>query len=158
MTEKDILKTVMTREFATTLRVIQAFPQAELDFKPHQRSRNAESLLKGFVFEIGVMIGAIRHNIDMDKLHQYQPNDLLQISDDFEKNSSDLLKEFETADQQRLNAKVEFFGREMRVIDILWGMTLDQIHHRGQLSVYIRMAGGRVPSIYGPSADEQPAV
>jgi len=30
----------------------------------------------------------------------------------------------------------------------------DQIHHRGQLSVYVRMAGGKVPSIYGPSADE----
>ena len=33
-------------------------------------------------------------------------------------------------------------------------MLWDQIHHRGQLSVYLRMAGGSVPSIYGPSADE----
>jgi uncharacterized damage-inducible protein DinB len=30
----------------------------------------------------------------------------------------------------------------------------DQIHHRGQLTVHLRMAGGRVPSIYGPSKDE----
>jgi uncharacterized damage-inducible protein DinB len=30
----------------------------------------------------------------------------------------------------------------------------DAIHHRGQLSVYIRPMGGRVPSIYGPSADD----
>ena len=33
-------------------------------------------------------------------------------------------------------------------------MICDRIHHRGQLSVYVRMAGGKVPSIYGPSADD----
>jgi uncharacterized damage-inducible protein DinB len=39
-------------------------------------------------------------------------------------------------------------------IDFLWFLLCDQIHHRGQLSVYLRMAGGKVPSIYGPSGDE----
>ena len=42
----------------------------------------------------------------------------------------------------------------LKVIDFLWFMLLDSIHHRGQLSVYIRPAGGKVPSIYGPTADE----
>jgi uncharacterized damage-inducible protein DinB len=40
------------------------------------------------------------------------------------------------------------------VIAFLWLMLMDSIHHRGQLSVYIRPAGGKVPSIYGPSGDE----
>ena len=31
---------------------------------------------------------------------------------------------------------------------------LKPVHHRGQFSVYLRMADGKVPSIYGPSADE----
>ena len=35
-----------------------------------------------------------------------------------------------------------------------WFLLFDQIHHRGQLSVYLRMAGGKLPSIYGPTADE----
>jgi uncharacterized damage-inducible protein DinB len=43
---------------------------------------------------------------------------------------------------------------DVRVIDILWFMLMDSIHHRGQLSVYVRMTGGKVPSIYGPSGDE----
>jgi uncharacterized damage-inducible protein DinB len=38
--------------------------------------------------------------------------------------------------------------------DFSWFVLHDQIHHRGQLSVYVRMAGGKVPSIYGPSHDE----
>jgi uncharacterized damage-inducible protein DinB len=43
---------------------------------------------------------------------------------------------------------------DIPVYAFLWAMLADQIHHRGQLSVYLRMAGGKVPSIYGPSADE----
>ncbi|HYL98748.1 MAG TPA: DinB family protein [Blastocatellia bacterium] len=35
----------------------------------------------------------------------------------------------------------------------MWFEMLDHIHHRGQFSVYLRMAGGKVPSIYGPTAD-----
>jgi uncharacterized damage-inducible protein DinB len=37
---------------------------------------------------------------------------------------------------------------------MLWEILFDAIHHRGQLSTYIRPAGGKVPSIYGPSGDD----
>jgi len=40
-------------------------------------------------------------------------------------------------------------------IDWVWFLLHDQIHHRGQFSVYLRMAGGKLPSIYGPTADER---
>ncbi|NIP58360.1 MAG: hypothetical protein GWM92_04890 [Gemmatimonadetes bacterium] len=43
---------------------------------------------------------------------------------------------------------------EIPRIDWLWFLLNDQIHHRGQFSIYLRMADGQVPSIYGPSADE----
>jgi uncharacterized damage-inducible protein DinB len=61
--------------------------------------------------------------------------------------------------ESRLLETVPFFTGpkqmgNVRVIDILWFMLLDSIHHRGQLSVYVRMTGGKVPSIYGPSGDE----
>ncbi len=39
--------------------------------------------------------------------------------------------------------------------EMAWGVLLDIIHHRGQLSTYIRPMGGKVPSIYGPSADSE---
>ena len=50
-----------------------------------------------------------------------------------------------------------FGGHEVMkssVGSIFWGFLLDAIHHRGQLSAYIRPMGGKVPSIYGPSADD----
>jgi uncharacterized damage-inducible protein DinB len=43
---------------------------------------------------------------------------------------------------------------DVPLIDFLWMILHDQIHHRGQMTVYSRIAGGTVPSIYGPSADE----
>jgi uncharacterized damage-inducible protein DinB len=43
---------------------------------------------------------------------------------------------------------------ELRVMDVLWFALMDQIHHRGQFSVYMRLTGAKVPSIYGPTADE----
>jgi uncharacterized damage-inducible protein DinB len=43
---------------------------------------------------------------------------------------------------------------DVRRMDFLWFLLHDEIHHRGQLSVYLRAAGGRVPSIYGPSEHE----
>ena len=43
---------------------------------------------------------------------------------------------------------------DLRRLDVLWFLLNDQIHHRGQFSVYLRMAGAKVPSIYGPSKDE----
>ena len=61
--------------------------------------------------------------------------------------------------EQQLNTTVKFptgpgkMG-DLRRLDFLWMMLNDMIHHRGQFSVYLRMAGGKVPSIYGPSKDE----
>ena len=43
---------------------------------------------------------------------------------------------------------------DLRKMDVLWFMLMDCVHHRGQFSVYLRMADGKVPSIYGPSGDE----
>jgi len=43
---------------------------------------------------------------------------------------------------------------DVRKMDIMWMAVMDMIHHRGQMTVYNRLTGGKVPSIYGPSADE----
>jgi len=62
-------------------------------------------------------------------------------------------------DDAHLNTTVKFITgpkrmSDLRRLDVLWLLLNDMIHHRGQFSVYLRMAGGKVPAIYGPSADE----
>jgi uncharacterized damage-inducible protein DinB len=58
-----------------------------------------------------------------------------------------------------LQQKVHFFTApktlgEISRLEWIWFLLHDEIHHRGQFSVYLRMADGKVPSIYGPTADE----
>jgi uncharacterized damage-inducible protein DinB len=65
----------------------------------------------------------------------------------------------ENMPDSRLSEEVTFFTGPgqmgmVPISEVLWLMLMDSIHHRGQLSVYVRMAGGKVPSIYGPSADK----
>ena len=50
-----------------------------------------------------------------------------------------------------LNGQVRM---EQTISGFLWLFFFDAIHHRGQLSTYIRPMGGKVPSIYGPSGDD----
>ena len=70
-----------------------------------------------------------------------------------------MLQALENTPESRLLETVSFFTAPkqmgpMPVIELMWFMVMDSIHHRGQLSVYLRMMGAKVPSIYGPSADE----
>ena len=46
------------------------------------------------------------------------------------------------------------FGAALHLGEMLWGFLFDAIHHRGQLSSYLRPMGAKVPSIYGPSGDD----
>src|SRR5260370_36838803 len=61
-------------------------------------------------------------------------------------------------DESQLNTTVKFMTGpkqhgDLRRLDVLWFLLNDQIHHRGQFSVYFRMAGGQVASLFGPPAD-----
>ncbi len=66
----------------------------------------------------------------------------------------------ERVEEQTWNERLTQFVMDGRVYfevplgEMFWLGLFDAIHHRGQLSVYLRPMGGRVPSIYGPSADD----
>ena len=51
LTKQDFLK-IFKKEFATTLKVIKAFPENQLDFAPHERSQKARRLMSTFIFEM----------------------------------------------------------------------------------------------------------
>jgi uncharacterized damage-inducible protein DinB len=78
------------------------------------------------------------------------------------KSTAELRDRLKTLDEAGWNRPVRFYRdgkqiNETTTSEMLWGFLLDMIHHRGQLSTYIRPMGGKVPSIYGPSADAPPA-
>ena len=77
----------------------------------------------------------------------------------YEKWSTELLDKVAALDDAAQERKAQFLYQgkvvmERPTVEFLWDFMFDAIHHRGQLSAYLRPMGAKVPSIYGPSADD----
>lgn len=150
------------KEHVTTMRVLRAYPPDKADLRPHVTSRTARELAWTFVFEraLGAKVfsNAFAAGVPGGEMPE-APESWEAIVAAFEtahKEFGDLIRA--TPDEE-LMQPVKFFTAPKTLGDVTrlqfaWFLLWDEIHHRGQLSVYLRMAGGKVPSIYGPSGDE----
>jgi len=160
MSEKQAFLDAWERESATTMKLLRAYPSEKDGLKPHDSCRSAKDLAWTFVFE-GVA-GAQAAQGEM----KYPPPNMPAmpahwrgVVGEVEKALKSFGDKVRKTDESQLNTTVKFMTgpkqqSDLRRLDVLWFMLNDQIHHRGQLSVYLRMAGGKVPAIYGPSKDE----
>jgi uncharacterized damage-inducible protein DinB len=147
------------REHGTTLKVLKAYPQDKPDYKPHPGNNSAKQIAWTFVVENNIMLAAINGPLDLGAGFPPAPATLGECVAAYEKSAKDFMAAFDKMSDSRLTETVKFpSGKnqmgEFPVGEFLWFMLMDSIHHRGQLSVYIRPAGGKVPAIYGPSGDE----
>jgi len=150
------------REHERTMRVLHAFPPEKSELRPHPKSKSARELAFVFVAEcgLGVKVWNDEFAKGMPSGKPPQPPETWEgVLAALEKATKDFRALIESASDDDLNTIVHFFTGpkqmgEISRIDWLWFLLFDQIHHRGQLSVYLRMADGKVPSIYGPSGDE----
>lgn len=149
------------REHQRTLRVLRAFPQDQPDFRPHPRSTSARDLAFTFVLEQSLLMRALLDDLKLGVGPiPKPPATLAEVIEKFDSDHQDLLEQLRvTPEQELLNGKTQFFTGPRQVgeytkLEFAWFMLMDQIHHRGQFTVYTRLAGGLVPSVYGPSADE----
>lgn len=151
----------LKREHETTRKVVEAFPADQPDFKPHPRSNSAKQLVWTFAVEESLMLKALHNQLNVEGGGGFAkaPETYPEVVDAFKRVHADMVAALESARDEDFAGTVRFFTGPKTLGDypkaeFLWFMLCDQIHHRGQLSVYVRMAGGKVPSIYGPSADE----
>ena len=147
-----------TREHANTRKQLHAFPADQFQFKPHERSNSAHQLGWTFVVEEVLMLNALSNEPVLGGGFPPAPATWAEVLDAFDAGHVKVLAAAGAANEATLKP-VTFYVAPKQTgdyapVDFLWFILSDQIHHRGQLSVYVRMAGGKVPSIYGPSADE----
>ncbi len=159
MSEKDEFVKVWEREFPTTLKVLRAYPAAKADFKPHERSRTAKELAWTFVQEEAMIEHVLKGSVDFSVPMPPPPQTFPEVLSAYEKSHREMVGKVKAAPDADLKKTIKFPVAPKQMGDVprmavLWMMLMDGIHHRGQFSVYLRMAGGKVPSIYGPSADE----
>lgn len=147
------------QESAITAKVMRAYPADQPGFQPHPRSSSAMKLFATFVGEQGMALEAVKGTLTMPPKFPSPPATLSDAIVAFEKAVAGVVAAINAAKPADWNKPVPFFSGPGQLANFPAGalarfMLADQIHHRGQLSVYVRMAGGKVPSIYGPSADE----
>jgi uncharacterized damage-inducible protein DinB len=146
------------------MRVLKAYPKDKLDLRPHPKLKNAQELAFVFVLERGlgtkVWYDEYAKGAPVGAAGTPKPpedwDELLATLEKVHKDFRDLVS---AASDAELEEDVHFMvgPKQMGAIsrkNWIWFLLHDQIHHRGQFSIYLRMADGKVPSIYGPSGDE----
>jgi len=163
-TEKALWLDTAEREHDHTLRVLAAYPADRLDLKPTETNMSARELAFMFVREQGLLLKALTTGFDWSKPTSPQPppDTLVEILGALREMHAQVIELVRTKSSEDLTFKTARFLTgpkhmdDVRLIDFMWMVLHDQIHHRGQMTIYSRLAGGTVPSIYGPSADENP--
>ena len=139
--------------------VLRAVTEDGLDYQPDPKARTARQLIEHL----------IGHNLDLLELlddgdihHRNQvPFESLESAvAHFDGSFGEVISTLDRFDEGPWNETGKFYAGEHLVMEaprqqLAWMMFLDAIHHRGQLSTYLRPMGSRVPAIYGPYADDQ---
>jgi uncharacterized damage-inducible protein DinB len=160
---KEPIMAEFQQEAKTTRKLLERIPQDALGWKPHDKSMTMERLAVHIAELYGwPSIVLTSNELDFSKMDYKPPqigkiSDLLELFDKAVAGALNLLKN--QTDEQILKSwklrtgETIFF--EMPRLAVIRSMVLNHtIHHRGQLSVYLRLRDIPIPSIYGPSADE----
>lgn len=157
MTNRDFHLQCRKNETLAFHRVLNALPHEKWDYAPHEKSQSASKIIWTLIGEAN----ACGELIDKGEFTFGQQPELPppHMIDAFDKAWEALLHKIEKMDDAAWNKTGQFkLGGQVRmeqpVSGFLWLFFFDAIHHRGQLSTYIRPMGGKVPSIYGPSGDD----
>ena len=162
----DLLLAELERESGPTRRTLERVPEGRYDWKPHEKSMTLGNLAT----LVATMPGWIDMMVNQDQLDiapvggsAYKPAALRTVRDLVEALDGAVAKGREalasTTEEHlmtpwKLLAGGHVMSEQLRYIAIREGVFSHLAHHRGQLTVYLRLNGASVPAIYGPSADE----
>jgi uncharacterized damage-inducible protein DinB len=145
-------------ELPAFLRVLKAVPQARLDYRPDPKARTAAELAWVLAVEEAALVTLLDKGTVQWK-DERPPARVDEIVAAFERDAALVNQRLEQLDdaawQKKGRLLMEGGGAwEDTTEQMVWGFLFDAIHHRGQLSTYLRPMGSKVPAIYGPSADD----
>lgn len=168
MAIRDLMLPEFDHEMAVTRKTLERVPEGKCDWTPHERSMKL-GRLAGHIAELPAFGSA---TLDLDSFDiappdapPRQPNVMTsrqQVLELFDKNVAAARASLAKATDEQLMRSWSFqrAGKPLvtvpKVAAFRSFVLSHVIHHRGQLSVYLRLNNAPVPSIYGPSADENP--
>jgi Uncharacterized protein conserved in bacteria len=141
-----------TDESTTTRKVLARIPENS-DYRPDPKSRTAREIAWQIVCEEKMIIDALESG-KAEWSPPPTPTTMKEIVDAYETQSAAMTTRWNDLTEARWNGTLEFFGSERPASPMAWSFLFDIVHHRGQISTYLRPMGSTVPQIYGPSGDE----
>ena len=156
-TVREYYQQCLDAEKSAFLKVMTAVPADKADYKPDPRSTSARDLVWLLAFELADACELIDRG-ELSFVERASPGVAESITA-YEKNFAALQARLVSLDDAKWDSKAKLVmdGKTMwetTLGDMLFGFLFDAVHHRGQLSTYLRPMGAKVPSIYGPSADD----
>lgn len=161
--ELEMFLAAWDREAASTVKLLQALPPAQYDFRPDPTGRSlgelAWHLAEGDAYmSFGIdqrqfnMSGAKPPNIE-------RPRAVEGLAPGYERIHREAVARIRKLKPEDLDQTIQFFTGPMTIRDIMWNFIMAHgIHHRGQLTLMCRLAGGQCPGLYGPNREEMAAL
>ena len=158
MTNLEFYKSRRKAELPAFVRVLKAVPQARLDYRPDPKARTAGELASLLVTEEAALVSLLDTG-SVEWKEEKPKASVDQMVSAFERHAAAVDERLGRLDEAGWQKKGRFLMEgsppwEDTIAEFGWGFLFDAVHHRGQLSTYLRPMGSKVPSIYGPSADD----
>ena len=163
LNEIDTFRAVWDREAQGTIRLLEALPTEQYDYRPDPKGRSIGELawhlseIDGFL-SFGVVERRFKLEDTLPELAR--PREVRLLAPGYRRVHELAMARLQKLKIEDLEDSITFFdGRPMTIRDILWGALLHhKIHHRAQLVLMCRMAGGTPPGLYGPNREEMQAM
>ena len=152
VSERALFTKFWTNESKTTHKVLSRIPEGS-DYRPDPRSRTAQEIAWQIVCEEKMLIDALESG-KAEWAPAPTPATMKEVVDAYESQRARMADRWNSLPESKWEGNLQFFGSERPASPMAWSFLFDIVHHRGQISTYLRPMGSTVPQIYGPSGDE----
>jgi uncharacterized damage-inducible protein DinB len=161
--ELDAFRTAWNREAQSTIRILESLPTDKYDFRPEPKGRSIGEMawhLSEIDGCVSFGVAERRFSLDDNLPELARPRQIELLAPGYRKVHELAVARLEKLQESELDDKVTYFdGSTLAIRQILWEALLNHmIHHRAQLVLLARQAGGTPPGIYGPNREEMQAI
>ena len=158
-TELEAFREAWDTEAENTIRLFETLPIDQYDFRPDPKGRSIGELAWHLseidaCLTFGIAEG--RFSLEDEPPDLKRPREITLLAPGFRRVHEQAVARLRNLQKEQLDQAVTFFdGRRLTIRDVLWDQLLHHlIHHRAQLVLLCRMAGGTPPGLYGPNREE----
>ncbi len=152
MDEKSLFAGFWTKESVTTRNVLARIPEGS-DYRPDPKSRTARQIAWQILCEEKMIVEALETG-KISWSPPPMPASMKDVLAAYEEHSAQMGARWNALSEEQWNGQLDFFGKPRPASPMAWSFLFDIVHHRGQITTYLRPMGSTVPQIYGPSGDE----